>query len=809
MYKQTADWLLRADIPGDPARRTRVVASMKDMGFPDPGAALSKWESVVEVAGKGCVSGEMLAFLLATMSQTAAPETSLRNFFRCVCNWNQPAALFALLEQRPRAIEMLVRLFVNSQFLTELLLKHPEFLERLTESRHLSEVRDRGEFLQDMRKAASGMPGTERFDAVRRIQRWEVLRIAACDCFGLMDLKRVTLQLSLLADATVQALLELLVESDGGEGLPVDTPAAPAGFAVLALGKLGGEELNYSSDIDLVFLGESSAMEVVRIGQQLVRELGRTTPEGFLYRVDMRLRPWGASGPLVCDVVAYREYLDTQASPWELQAMVKARVIAGDMDLGNAFLADVNRRLVEYGKNEQAQTIREMKRRIEVALPRRGRDWAEVKSGVGSIRDIEFVTQYLQLRHAQDHPAILDTNTLRSLAALAAAGCLRSDEYRKLSTGYLLLRAIEHSLQLMHNKQVHTLPEDDGELTYLARRLDFPDAEQFVTHYVEHSREIREVFERILGEPSSAAVDRTIDVELIEPHYLEVYDSRQRAGHQRLLAELERFGSVVVEPVRLEEDRAEVTIVAFDGPGLLSAICGLLVVHGVDIVSGHVVTIDVGDGPSRCVDTFQVSVPAEVEWDVLWAGYHGDIVNHMDRIKSGSQEEAFACLTRSVADHVPRASEPTTSLLPVEIEIDNETSAETTVLTIRADDTTGFLYECAHALSLAGISIRQVVVETRGERVRDRLEVVDKDGGKLRDAQRLQELKTMVVLIKHFTHLLPHSPNPERALRQFRELLVGLLKLDDWTTRVASLEDPKVLVALARVLGVSAFLWQD
>ncbi|MFP6769276.1 MAG: glutamine synthetase adenylyltransferase, partial [Planctomycetaceae bacterium] len=684
MYKQTADWLLRADTPDDPARRTGVVASMEGMGFPDPEAALSKWESVVEVVGRDFLSEDMLAFLLATMSQTAAPETSLRNFFRCVCNWNQPAALFALLEQRPRAIEMLVRLFVNSQFLTELLLKHPEFLERLTESRQLSKVRDRGEFLQDMRKAASDTAGAGRFDAVRHIQRWEVLRIAACDCFGLMDLKRVTLQLSLLADATVQALLELLVEAGREDGVPVDRPAAPAGFAVLALGKLGGEELNYSSDIDLVFLGDSSAMDLVRIGQRLVRELGKTTTEGFLYRVDMRLRPWGSSGPLVCDVAAYREYLDTQASPWEMQAMVKARVIAGDMDLGNAFLADVNRRLVEYGKSDRAQTVREMKRRTEVALPRRGRDWAEVKSGVGSIRDIEFVTQYLQLRHAQDHPEILDTNTLRSLTALASAGCLRSDEYRKLSTGYLLLRAIEHSLQLMHNKQVHTLPEDDGELTYLARRLDFPDAEQFVTHYVEHSREIREVFERILGGPSADGGDRTAEVELREPYYLEVYDSRQRAGHQRLLAELERFGSVVVEPVRLEDGGAEVTIVAFDGPGLLSAICGLLVVHGVDIVSGHVVTIDVADGPSRCVDTFQVTVPDGIEWDVLWTGYHGNLVDHMDRMKSGQQEEAFACLTRSVADHVPRASEPTTSLLPVEIEIDNETSVETTVLTIRA-----------------------------------------------------------------------------------------------------------------------------
>ena len=797
MYRDTAGWLLGA-AAGDELLVTEALGAM---GFADPSRALGDWRGLLEGTVAGAAEGlseELLASLLGTMAQTAAPDTSLRNFRRCLQHWDEPQAWLEFLSTRPRAVEILVRLFVSSQFLTELLLRRPEYLRRLTESKRLAEVRSRGEFLGDMRVAVAEA-GSEGLDAVRRVQRWELLRIAACDCFGLMDLRRVTLQLSLLADATVQAVLEQV----DGSG-----PGGPRLLTVVALGKLGGEELNYSSDIDLLLLADGPSTQTLRVAQQLVRELSRMTSEGFLYRVDMRLRPWGRSGPLVSDATAYIDYLETHAAAWELQALVKARVIAGDARLGNRVLEQVARVLLERGGSGGAETVREMKRRIEQALPAAVRDHGEVKSGVGSIRDIEFVTQFLQLQHLDEHPEILGTNTLRSLSGLAAAGCLRSDEYRKLSSGYLLLRSIEHSMQLMHNKQVHRLPADAGELSYLARRLDFTDAEQFVDHYVDHCREIREVFERVLGGREEVA-EAGQDVAFSEPLYLEVFSLEQRERHQTLLAELTRYGSVMVEPVSLETGRAELTVVAFDSSELLTAISGLLVVHGVDIVNGHAFTQDVPEGRSRCVDTFEVRFPDGVDWDLLWSRYHTDLVEFVEATAGGAGEQALSDLTDRVARHLSPIENASGSLLPVEIEIDNELSDQATVLTIQADDTSGFLYECAHALSLAGISIRRVVIETEGNRVRDRLDVVDADGNKLTDQRRLQELKTVVVLIKHFTHLLPRSPNPLSALKQFRELLTTLFEQPDWSTQVASLEKPEVLAALARVLGVSEFLWQD
>ena len=794
MYAETAAWLLQPAGSDD----GRVTESLAEMGFVDPSAAMDDWRGLVEVAGDSLLSVELLESLLGTTGQTAAPDVSLRNLRRCLAQWEDTAEWVAYLEEHPRAVELLVRLFANSEFLTGLLLKRPECLKRLAESKSLAEVRSRDEFLADMHASvlADGAGGV---DAVRRVQRWELLRIAACDCFGLMDLRRVTLQLSLLADATIQAVL----------GLVGNDVAGGSGLAVIALGKLGGEELNYSSDVDLLLLCESQSVETLRIGQQLVRELGRMTAEGFLYRVDMRLRPWGRSGPLVAEVEAYRDYLESQAAPWELQALVKARVVAGEHQLGHRVLEDVNRLLRKRGSIVgEGETVREMKRRIEAELPRDVREHGEVKSGVGSIRDIEFVTQFLQLQHVDRHPEILGTNTLRSLAALAAAGCLRADEYRKLSSGYLLLRSIEHSLQLMHNKQVHVLPGDEGELSYLARRLDFSDAEQFGAHYVAHCREIREVFDRILGEPGAdAPVDQPETFS--EPLYLEVFTSEQRSRHQMLLEELDRFGTVMVEPVRLTAGRAELTLVSFDSRELLVAICGLLVVHGVDIVSGHAFTQDVPGGRSRCVDAFEVHVPADADWDLLWSEYHCDLVEFVEETAAGRGEEVLARLTDRVARHVTAVDDPGGRLLPVEIVVDNDVSGSATVLTIQADDTVGFLYECAHALSLAGIEIRRLVVATEGSRVRDRLHVVDVSGNKLTDPRRVRELQTVVVLIKHFTHLLPKSPNPLSALRQFRELLSDLFQEEDWAAQVTSLEKPEVLATLARVLGVSEFLWQD
>jgi [glutamine synthetase] adenylyltransferase / [glutamine synthetase]-adenylyl-L-tyrosine phosphorylase len=211
---------------------------------------------------------------------------------------------------------------VGSQFLTEILLRNPDYLEKLTDHKRLAEFKSRQQFTAEAAEAAAPHGDLDaQLDALRRHQRWELLRIGACDAFGLLDLKSVTVQLSLLADSLVQVCLSILA--------PASDPAA-SGFAVVALGKLGGTELNYSSDIDLIFLSSRDAARFWSLGQRLIKALTDSTGEGFLYRVDMRLRPWGRSGALVNTVDGHIAYLKSHGMLWERQALLKARVIAGD-----------------------------------------------------------------------------------------------------------------------------------------------------------------------------------------------------------------------------------------------------------------------------------------------------------------------------------------------------------------------------------------------------------------------------------------------------------------------------------------------
>ena len=241
--------------------------------------------------------------------------------------------LFTYLSEQPRAVEILVRLFVSSQFLTEILIRQPDYLQRLTRHRELADVKHRQALRSEAADAAyEYVAFADQLDAVRQFHKWELLRLGACDLFGLMDVKTVTLQLALLADAVTQVCLDLIAANLG-----VD----PSGFCVIAMGKLGGEELNYSSDIDLIFIADREAERYWPLGQQLIKSLMDATAQGFMYRVDMRLRPWGRSGPLVCTVDAYVDYLHKHGQLWEKQALLKARCIAGNQELGGELIERV------------------------------------------------------------------------------------------------------------------------------------------------------------------------------------------------------------------------------------------------------------------------------------------------------------------------------------------------------------------------------------------------------------------------------------------------------------------------------------
>ncbi len=803
-----------------------AVACLAPIGFDDPPAALRRLRSLADQPADRSALSVTLPSLLFALSEAATPDASLTNFERLAQASPDRAELFRYLHDHPRAVEILVRLFVGSQFLTEILIRNPAYLERLTQHKRLAEFKSRGELYDQGRAAAEEHPDyLGRLNALRRFQQWELLRLAACDSFGLMDLKTVTLQLALLADSLIQNCL-VIVADDAG----VDA----ADFAVLGFGKLGGEELNYSSDIDLVFVCEHGSERYWGLGQKLIKAIAEPTGDGFLYRVDMRLRPWGSSGALVTTSDAYVSYLQSHGRLWEKQALLKARVIAGNFEVGAALLKRLEPIIFNITPDEARANVLDMKQRIEAGFEKAGREWGQVKGGQGSIRDVEFVTQYLQLVHGRDVPGVRSPNTLDALVRLADLNILQADEFRQLSSGYVVLRTIEHALQLTHNKQTHALPDNPRELAYLAGRLDFPGPAEFVQHYEQHCRAIRRIYERhILQTADEAGIPesrtRTVASHLGDAaaSYEELFSPEASQRHLVLLEQLTPESLVQTDVRPLGDDRWELTIVGYDQIGDLSLMCGLLFVFGFDIESGFVFTgAEVaeqqqrpaeasprrGPAPSprrrKYVNVFHVRTPRNATAED-WERYEGELRELLQLADRNRQREAQGRLAKRVASAIRNRRGPARLLLPVEIDVDNASREDVTVLHIRAEDTTGFLYEFTNALAVSSISIQRVWIESEGTQVVDTLWVVDAQGRKIVEPQRLNELRAAAVLIKHFTHLLPSSSNPESALLHFREFLEALFQRPGWVQDLALLQNSEVLDALARLLGVSDFLWHD
>ena len=787
---------------------TKAVSILKDVGFEDPPAALKRFRSLGQTGGHSTFAA-CLPMLCAMLRDAPSPDMSLLNFERFVGSTKDPQELCQYLASAPRAIEILVRLFVGSQFLTEILIRNPHYLRELTVHRRIADFKNQQSFLREANAILDGST-SDPMDALRQFQRWELLRIGACDAFGLMDLRSITQQLSLLADSVVQTALDVVADE-----MKLDV----SDFSILALGKLGGKELNYSSDIDLVFLSRDEPQKFWQLGQKLINALTETTQNGFLYRVDMRLRPWGQSGALVNSVDAHLDYLAKHGELWEKQALVKARVIAGNQDIGNTFID--HSAGITYGTqpDEVRLDVLQSKQKIESEHT----EWGDVKSGKGSIRDIEFTTQYLQLVNGGLLRDVRSPNTLDALVRLADLGLLHADEYRILSDAYGLFRTIEHSLQLVHSQQTHRLPTSDRKLGWLARRLAFLDANQLRSHFDESTKQVRRIFDKYVRDGGSAGEAKLSNFSTAHAHrrkmgtsYTEVFSEQQVDDHARLLDTLSTEHPVILQVEALEGTHKtwHLTVIGRDHPGCLSIISGLMVAHGLDVIDGYVFTgIKTESTPGRArrfVDTFQVRYIGNGDVTAVFSEYESTLVETMSLAYDGQHEEASARVLRLVSQRVRRADVARSETMPsVEIELDNRSSEDFTVLHIESADSVGFLYELTNALTLSGVHIEQVQLRTVEQRVFDTLHVTHQNGSRITADRSIQELRAAIVLIKHFTHLLPKSPSPRRALKQFREFLSELFKRDNWVEDLSSLQRSEVLDALAQLLGVSSFLWMD
>jgi glutamate-ammonia-ligase adenylyltransferase len=302
----------------------------------------------------------------------------------------------------------------------------------------------------------------------------------------------------------------------------------------------------------------------------------------------------------------------------------------------------------------------------------------------------------------------------------------------------------------------------------------------------------------------------------MDPSYADVFSADAIKRHAELAERLGDDNLVEVDAVPLDDGRWRVTIVAYDYPGELSLICGLLFANGFNIESGKVFTYEPeatgrapSDGPRRIADEFTVRPDHDGVTPETWTRYAADLAGLLRLMHAGERREARGELAKRVAAAFQGMPGAPMSLYPVDIQIDNTASDRYTVLHIDAPDTVGFLYEFTNALAYNRVYIARVLIDSVGDRVRDTLYVTGPDGEKITAPDRQRELRAATVLIKHFTHLLPRSPNPESALLHFRAFIGQLFQRPGWPDELASLERPEVLGALARLLGVSDFLWDD
>ncbi|MHB1354499.1 MAG: [protein-PII] uridylyltransferase family protein [Anaerolineae bacterium] len=755
------------------------------------------------------------------LEQTANPKRALLNLDTLTQEMSDKYHFWHSLASNLHQLQILLTLFAGSQHLSQILIRQPGYWARLMSIPNLAQTQSVAQYEDSAQTILDTVAGDEsQASALCRWQGWQMLRIGICDLTGMLDLTSVTSQLSNLADSLVRTCLRL---SAGNASLPLE------GFTILALGKLGGQELNYSSDIDLVFLAVFDAASYQHIAERTIKTLSQVTGEGFLYRVDMRLRPWGQMGALVPTRSGYVKYMQENARLWEKQALLKARPIAGNISLGAAFLAEIGPLLAAYDREAIRTDVRRMKQRIEDDLQQHGHSWGEVKLGRGAIRDIEFVTQYLQLTHCGQYPAILGANTLNVLSRLRVNGLITAREYRVLSEGYTFLRPLEHYLQMMDYRQIHTLPREHHELDALARRLGFAGDDaggQLLTRFQQHTEAIRSIYEQQLYGKEVLMSDHTGDLEpqvrlhlaRLNPSYEDTFTPSEILHHTELLSQLNPTNYVEVEAARVSDRETRLTIVGYDFAGELSLICGLLLANGFSIIDGNIFTYEpedkadrtiTGNGRRMIVDELNIESVHPTTSPDVWQRYHDDLEAFLHQIEIGHALEVRGELAKRVAVTLTEASDSAPNLQPIELQIDNTSSERYTVLHIEAADTLGFLYELTNALALVGFHISLVTVDSTGQRAHDTLYLTDAVGLKITSEAKKRELTTATILVKHFTHLLPRSPNPESALLHFRELLGELLRRPDWPQELASLERPEVLAALARLLGVSDFLWDD
>src|SRR5437867_10064713 len=416
------------------------------------------------------------------------------------------------IQSFPLGEAALLHLFAISSICAARIVQNPELLLWLSQPEICRQGRDHIEMANELYRAAKTDVAVNNFQILHRWKNKEMTRIALRELANAAALEETTAELSQLAEICVR---EVFAHWNAKFRKSFGSPTAD--FAILALGKLGGHELNHSSDVDLIFLyseeGELSPRLSYhqwfnRLAEKILETFSTRDPEGALFRIDLRLRPEGSTGPLARSLESMENYYAGFGETWERIALIKAREIAGSRELAYEFLSQHQPFIYPRSPTpDLLDEVANIKRRIEREALGTDELHRDVKLGRGGIREIEFVVQTLQFIHGGRHAFLQETSTMEALRALAELELIPQKEVVDLDRAYRFLRQVEHRLQIEAEQQTHTAPRDPVTLTRLARSLGFDSANEFSAALKKTMQNVRSIFDRvILSAPAEGAL---------------------------------------------------------------------------------------------------------------------------------------------------------------------------------------------------------------------------------------------------------------------------------------------------------------
>ena len=516
---------------------------------------------------------EIVIPVLEAALNSPNPEASLNHFSRFAQVAFNRRWLYQLLRDAPFLMRTIIFGFGASTYLSETLIRNPEYFYDIIDANVMGTAKTSEAMYEELARSLSHFDSVDqKLRVLRRYKRRETLRIGLCDLLKTVDVKTTTWELSNLAEAALQHCYEIgrdqIMQPKFGTPLNEDGDA-PCRFAIIGMGKLGGYELNFSSDIDLIFVysddaktdtGNENSEYFARLCEFIIKAMSEITPEGYVFRVDIRLRPESSAGVIIRSMESYESYYEGWGDLWERQALIKARSVAGDMAFGDEFI-----RMIQpfvYQRYLDGVTLEEIKAdigrtkvRIEERLVGEGANLEKhVKLGPGGIRDIEFTVQCLQMIHGAKRKSLCSHNTLETISALKENALLTAEDADALAAAYRFLRSVENGIQVEADQQRYSIPEKASEERELARRVGYPHTPEtdalvaFRKDYRTHTERVRAIFQKITA--TAIASEKGLDISLLlseeDPKQLETFLSEFRFENvreaQRLLRRLANGG---------------------------------------------------------------------------------------------------------------------------------------------------------------------------------------------------------------------------------------------------------------------------